>query len=102
MMLFAVEVAMVSFIKSLLSAGMLVGLGLAVGCSGSDTGTSGQTKKDASGMQMMKQKQDEMAKKRGQSGAAAADDADKDKDKADDKNDDKKADDKPKADKKDK
>jgi len=90
---------MVRFIKSLLSAGMLVGLGLAVGCSGSDTGTSGQTKKDvSSGMQKMKQKQDEMAKKRGQPGGAAADDADKDKDNADDK----KADDKPKADKKDK
>ncbi len=94
---------MVRFIKSLLSAGMLVGLGLAVGCSGSDTGTSGQTKKDASGgMNMMKQKQEEMVKKHGQAGGAAADDADKDLDKADDKKDDKKADDKPKADKKDK
>jgi hypothetical protein len=92
---------MVRFIKSLLSAGMLVGLGLAVGCSGSDTGTSSQTKKDASGgMNMMKQKQEEMSKKHGQPGGAAADDADKDK--ADDKKDDKKADDKPKADKKDK
>ena len=88
---------MVRFIKSLLSAGMLVGLGLAVGCSGSDTGTSSPKKDVSGGMKMQKQKQEDMAKKQGQPGAAA-DDADKDKDKADDK----KADDKPKADKKDK
>jgi hypothetical protein len=89
---------MVRFIKSLLSAGLLVGLGLAVGCSGADTGTSGQTKKDvAAGMNKMKQKQDEIAKKHDQPGGAAADDADKDK--ADEKKDEKPKTEPPKKDK---
>ena len=96
---------MVRFIKSLLSAGMLVGLGLAVGCSGSDTGTSSQTKKDAAppGMKQNADKQREMTEKYGKGQGAGAGDADKDKDKdkdkTEDKKDDKKADDKNKKDK---
>ena len=91
---------MIRFMKSLFCLGLFMGVGLVTGCSGSDTGSSSQTKKDsAPGMKMMSEKQAEMAKKHGQPSGAPADEDDKDKAKSDEKKDEKKADEKPKKDK---